>query len=156
VHLGIDAFPDQNFSATITAIDAVVDSSTRTVHVRASLPNDSLALRPGMFATIDIAAGAHQNLVTLPQTAIAYNPYGDTVFTVTPGTDAKGKPDLVAHQVFVTLGDTRGDQVAVLSGVRPGDEVVTAGQLKLRNGAMVVVNNTLLPPNNPNPNPPNE
>ena len=156
VELGIDAFPGQEFPARISAIDAVVDSSTRSLQVRATLPNDKLLLRPGMFATVKVGVGTPQNLVTLPQTAIAYNPYGDTVFVLQPDADKAGKPALVARQVFVTLGDTRGDQVAVLTGINPGDEVVTAGQLKLRNGTPVAINNSVQPSNSPNPNPPNE
>ncbi len=156
VDISIDAFPGQKFTAKVSAINAEVDSSTRTIQVRATLPNDDLRLRPGMFATVNLAVGAPQNYVTLPSTAIAYNPYGDTVFTVVSGKDAKGNPDLIAHQQFVTLGDTRGDQVAVLSGIKAGDQVVTAGQLKLRNGDVVAVNNAVQPPNNPNPSLPNE
>jgi len=157
VEVSVDAFPGQSFAAKISAINAVVDSTTRTIQVRATLPNDDLRLRPGMFATVSIGIGGPQNLVTLPATAIAYNPYGDTVFVVTPSKDATtGKADLIARQQFVTLGDTRGDQVAILSGVNPGDQVVTAGQLKLRNNAVVTVNNDVQPPNNPNPSLPNE
>ena len=157
VEVSVDAFPGQSFAAKISAINAVVDSTTRTIQVRATLPNDDLRLRPGMFATVSIGIGGPQNLVTLPATAIAYNPYGDTVFVVTPSKDATtGKADLIARQQFVTLGYTRGDQVAILSGVNPGDQVVTAGQLKLRNNAVVTVNNDVQPPNNPNPSLPNE
>ncbi len=156
VDVSIDAFPGKKFSGTISAINAVVDSATRNVQVRATLPNDNLALRPGMFVTVNVNVGAPRSLVTLPQTAISYNPYGDTVFVVSHGKDATGKAELTVHQVFVTTGDTRGDQVAILTGVKPGDEVVTAGQLKLRNGALVTVNNSVQPSNNPNPNPPNE
>jgi len=151
VQLGIDAFPGRSFTAKISALDAVVDSATRSIHVRATLPNDDLTLRPGMFATVDIPVGAPQNFVTLPQTAITYDPYGDTVFVVHGTAGA-----MTAAQVFVTLGDTRGDQVEVLSGVKPGDVVVTAGELKLRNGSPVAVNNAVEPPDSPNPAPPNE
>jgi membrane fusion protein (multidrug efflux system) len=156
VALGIDAFPKQDFPAKITAIDAVVDSTTRSLQVRAQLPNDKLLLRPGMFATVKINVGETHNLVTLPQTAITYNPYGDTVFVVEPDHDKTGKAGLAARQVFVTLGDTRGDQVAVLTGLTPGEQVVTAGQLKLRNGSPVAINNSVQPSNSPTPNPPNE
>lgn len=156
VQVTLDAFPGQNFAAKLSAIDAAVDSATRNVQVRATLTNDKLLLRPGMFANVSLGIGAAQNLVTLPQTAITYNPYGTTVFLAKHGTDKAGKPDLVAQQVFVTTGDTRGDQVAVLSGVKAGDEVITAGQLKLRNGALIVVNNAIQPTDDANPNPPNE
>ena len=156
VQIGIDAFPGENFSAKISAIDAVVDSATRNIQVRATLPNDNLMLRPGMFATVNVGVGAPQDFVTLPATAISYNPYGDTVFVADHATDKLGKAELVARQVFVTTGDTRGDQVSILSGLKPGETVVTAGQLKLRNGALIAINNDVQPPNNPNPNPPNE
>ncbi|MBB5372669.1 efflux RND transporter periplasmic adaptor subunit [Acidocella aromatica] len=156
VNLSLDAYPGQSFTATVSAIGAQVDQDTRSVAVRATVPNGKLLLRPGMFASLSVATGAPASYVTLPQTAITYSSYGDTVFIVRHGQDAKGKPALVAEQVFVTLGDTRGDQVAVLSGVQPGDVVVTAGQVKLRNGAVVSINNSVQPPNSATPNPPNE
>ncbi len=156
VNVAIDAFPGQVFPAKISAINAVVDSTTRSIQVRATLPNDNLVLRPGMFATVKVNVGAPQELVTLPQTALTYNPYGTTVYTVKKNTGPDDKTVLTAEQVFVTTGDTRGDQVAVLTGLAPGAEVVTAGQLKLRNGAPVMINNAVTPPSNPNPNPPNE
>jgi len=156
VTIDIDAFPGKDFAGTIVALNSAIDTATRTVQVRAILPNDDLLLRPGMFATVNIGIGLPQNLVTLPQTAITYNPYGDTVYTVAPGKGADGKQELIAKQQFVQIGNTRGDQVAVLKGISAGDEVVTAGQLKLRNGSSVVVNNDVQVSDNPNPNPPNE
>lgn len=156
VNLRLDAYPGQSFPARISAIGARVDQDTRSIALRALVPNGKLLLRPGMFASLNVATGAPVNYVTLPQTAITYNSYGNTVFIVRQGKDAKGKPALVAEQVFVTLGETRGDQVAVLSGVVPGDVVVTAGQVKLHNGVLVAINNSVQPANNPAPNPPNE
>lgn len=156
VNVTIDSFPGRTFPAKISALNSVVDNTTRSLQVRATLANDDLLLRPGMFATVKVETGAPQELVTLPQTALTYNPYGTTVYTVQHQAGAQGKPLLTAQQVFVTTGGTRGDQVAVLTGVAPGTEVVTAGQLKLRNGAPIVVNNTVTPPNDPNPTPPNE
>ncbi|MDE8345269.1 MAG: efflux RND transporter periplasmic adaptor subunit [Acidocella sp.] len=156
VDVAVDAFPGKIFTAKISSINSVVDTATRNVQVRATLANDGLTLRPGMFATISIGVGAPQKLVTLPQTAITFNPYGSTVFVVTHGKDAKGKADLVAHSVFVTTGDTRGDQIAVLTGLKAGEQVVTAGQLKLRNNTPVAINNVVQPPDDANPNPPNE
>ena len=152
VNLKIDAYPGQTFPAKIAAIGATVDSATRSIAVRAVLQNDDLRLRPGMFASVSVETGAPKEAVTLPQTAIAYSSYGDTVYVVKHG---QGNA-LVADQVFVTLGATRGDQVQILDGVKPGDEVVTAGQVKLHNGSPVAVNNTIQPSNDPNPNPPNE
>jgi len=156
VTIGVDAYPDTNFQGAISAINSAVDTTTRTVQVRAVLPNDGLKLRPGMFGTVNVSVGQAENLVTLPLTTIAYNSYGDTVFIVSHGKDAKGKDELIANQAFVTLGDTRGDQVGVLSGVAAGDQVVNAGQLKLKNGSVVLINNSIQPPNEANPNPPNE
>jgi membrane fusion protein, multidrug efflux system len=156
VNVEIDAFPGQTFPAKISALDAVVDTTSRSVQVRATLPNDNLLLRPGMFATVKVNVGAPRDLITLPQTALTYNPYGTTVYTVQHQTGPNGKALLTAQQAFVTTGDTRGDQVAVLTGVAAGAEVVTAGQLKLRNGSPIVVNNEVTPPNSPDPTPPNE
>ncbi len=156
VDVGIDAYPGQTYKAKISAIGATVDANTRSLAVRAVLENDQLRLRPGMFATVSVETGTPQNAVTLPQTAIAYSSYGDTVYLVKHGKDAQGHDALTVSQVFVTLGSTRGDQVQVLTGVQPGDEVVTAGQVKLHNGSLVAVNNSIQPSNDPNPNPPNE
>ncbi|OYV39242.1 MAG: efflux transporter periplasmic adaptor subunit [Acidocella sp. 20-61-6] len=156
VTVNVDAFPGKTFPAKVASIGAEVDSATRSIQVRATLDNPDLLLRPGMFATLDLDVGTPQQLVTLPATAISYNPYGDTVFLVEKTKDKDGKTGLTAHQVFVTTGQTRGDQVSVLTGVAVGDTVVTAGQLKLRNGTPVAINNTIQPPNSPNPNPPNE
>ena len=150
----IDAFPGKTFAGEVTAINPLVDSTTRNVQVRATLKNPDHVLAPGMYATVDIAAGAPQRYVTLPQTAISYNSYGDTVFLVDDkGQDAQGHPVKTVRQVFVTTGLTRGDQVAVLSGVKDGDIVVSAGQLKLRNGVQIIVNNAVEPSDNPNPVP---
>ena len=154
--VSVDGFNGQTFPGRISAISSAVDSSTRTVQVRATMENPGLVLRPGMFATVSIDMGAPQNLVTLPQTAISYNAYGDTIFLVTHQKDKNGKDSLLAHQAFIATGDTRGDQVAVLKGVSPGDEVVSAGQLKLKNGTPVTIDNSIQPSNDANPNPPNE
>ena len=155
VDVGLDAYPGRSFPAQITAIGATVTQDTRSIPVRATLQNPGMTLRPGMFATILVDVGAPREAITLPQTAIAYNSYGDTVYVVDHGKDEQGHETLTARQVFVTLGATRGDQVQVLSGIQPGEEVVTAGQLKLHNGSPVAINNSIQPDNNPNPNPPN-
>jgi membrane fusion protein (multidrug efflux system) len=155
VAISVDAFPGKTFPGKISAIGSAVDTSTRTVQVRATIGNDALQLRPGMFVTVSIANGAPQTYITLPQTAITYNPYGDTVYIV-KSNQANGKATLTAVQQFVQLGDTRGDQVAILKGVNAGDQVVTAGQLKLKNGAPVVINNSIEPTDDANPTPPNE
>jgi membrane fusion protein (multidrug efflux system) len=150
----IDAYPGHAFDGAISAINSLVDIATRNVQIRATFNNPDSRLLPGMFATVEIDVGSAQRLVTLPQTAIAYNSYGNIVFLVEEkGTDAAGKPRLVARQTFVTTGETRGDQVSILNGVKEGDTVVTAGQMKLRNDSPIVVNNAVQPLNDPNPQP---
>jgi membrane fusion protein (multidrug efflux system) len=149
-----DTYPGRGFPGDIAAINPKVDTSSRMVQVRASLKNGDHALLPGMYVTVSVDAGAPRKLVTLPQTAITYNSYGSLVYKVVPdGTDANGKPKLKVEQEFVTTGATRGDQVAILKGVSDGEEVVGAGQLKLHNNMGIVVNNTILPADNPNPKP---
>jgi membrane fusion protein (multidrug efflux system) len=152
VEVRIDAFPDRVFTGQISAINPKVDANNRNVQIRATLQNPDRKLLPGMYATVDIPTGAPQHLITLPQTAISYSPYGDTVYVVEQnGTEENGKPKLVARQTFVTTGATRGDQVAVLKGVKEGDMIVTAGQLKLHNGSIVLINNTVTPTADANP-----
>jgi membrane fusion protein, multidrug efflux system len=150
----VDTYPDRIFVGKITAINPKVESSSRNVQVRATLDNPEHKLLPGMFATVDIDVGSMQRLVTLPQTAISYNPYGNLVYVVDDkGKGSDGKPMLAARQTFVTTGATRGDQVSVLKGVKEGDTIVTGGQMKLRNGVPLMINNTVLPKDDPNPRP---
>ena len=152
VRARIDAFPGQTFGGEITAINPKIETSSRNVQVRATLPNPDQKLMPGMFAAVELDTGAPQRLVTLPQTAVSYNPYGSLVYIVDDkGKAADGKPELTARQVFVTTGATRGDQVAILKGVSEGDTVVTSGQIKLRNGVPVVVDNRAVPTNDAAP-----
>jgi membrane fusion protein, multidrug efflux system len=150
----VDTYPDKIFTGKITAINPKVEASSRNVQVRATLANPERKLLPGMFATVDIDVGSVQRLITLPQTAISYNPYGNLVYVVDDkGKGADGKPTLVARQTFVTTGATRGDQVSVLKGIKEGDTIVTGGQMKLRNGIPLTINNTVLPKDDPNPRP---
>jgi membrane fusion protein, multidrug efflux system len=146
VSVMVDAFPKQTFAGKISAINPKVDAATRNVQVRATLQNADRRLLPGMYATVAITVGAPERRITLPQTAITYSPYGDSVYVVDDkGADAAGKPQLVARQTFVTIGPTRGDQVAVLNGVKDGEQVVVAGQIKLHNGSTVMINNSIMP-----------
>jgi membrane fusion protein, multidrug efflux system len=146
VTVKIDAFKDQTFIGEISASNPKVDTSNRNVQIRATLKNPDHKLLPGMYATVDIAIGAPKTYVTLPQTAITYNPYGDTVYVVeSKNNGADGKPQLTARQTFVNVGPTRGDQVAILKGVDPGDMIVTAGQIKLHNGSVVLIDNSVTP-----------
>jgi len=146
VTVRVDAFKDQTFDGEISAINPKIDTSTRNVQVRATLKNPDRKLLPGMYAIVAIATGAPANYITLPQTAITYNPYGDTVYVVdSKAAQAGGKPQQIARQTFVTTGPTRGDQVAVLKGVNEGETIVTAGQIKLHNGSPVLIDNSILP-----------
>lgn len=160
VHTGLkvsataDALPGERFEGTIDAIDAKVDPATRNVQVRASLSNPRHRLLPGMFVTVAVDTGSPERRLTLPQTAISFNPYGNTVYVIEDkGKGPDGKPRLVAAQRFVTTGATRGDQVAIVSGVKEGETVVTAGVLKLRNGVPVIINNSVQPSDEAAPKP---
>ncbi len=149
-----DAYPDQVFRGEISAINPKVDAGTRNVQIRATLKNPEHRLLPGMYVTVEIAVGQPKRYLTLPLTAITFNSYGSTIYLAEEkGKDEKGKPRLFARQNFVATGDTRGDQVAVIEGVKEGDVVVTSGQLKLRNGTPIVVNNSIQPRNDAQPQP---
>jgi len=181
--LTLDAFPGKSFRGTVNAINPKVDTDTRNVLVEARVPNPDRVLSPGMFVNVAVDAGSQQRYLTLPQTAIVYNPYGETVYVVrtkgafdadqaaaaanaadpvdkpaAPKKSSKGPPPLapdapVVEQIFVTTGPTRGDQVAILTGLDPGAEVVSSGQIKLKNGAPVRIDNSVRPADNPHPTP---
>jgi membrane fusion protein (multidrug efflux system) len=155
VQLTTDAYKDVVFEGRVNAINPRVDTNTRNVQIEATVPNAKRQLLPGMFATVKVASGDEQRYLTLPQTAITYNPYGSTVFVVKASDkkDDKGNTVLTAQQIFVTPGPTRGDQVAILKGVEPGSQVVVSGQVKLKNGTPVVIDNAVLPTNSPSPTP---
>jgi membrane fusion protein, multidrug efflux system len=184
VELTLDAFPSKAFEGALSAISPKVDDDTRNVQVEARVPNPDRLLTPGMFAGVNIDVGAKQRYLTLPQTAVVYNPYGETVFVVKKKSEAdraraaeaaknadqkaqqpaakdasKDKVPplpadaLVVQQMFVTTGATRGDQVAIVKGLDEGAEVVTSGQIKLKSGAPITIDNSVQPANNPNPTP---
>jgi len=174
VNVTSDGFPGVTFPGKISAISPKVDTATRNVVVEATLSNSRRQLLPGMFANAAVEVGDKKHYLTLPQTAITYNPYGSTVFLVltadeaaaaaranaasgagsapTPAQAASGST-LVVQQAFVTTGETRGDQVAILKGLKEGQQVVTSGQVKLKNGTPIVIDNSVLPANSPNPTP---
>jgi membrane fusion protein (multidrug efflux system) len=143
------------WTARVTALDSLVDEATRNIQVQATLANPDGTLRPGMFVQTEVVLGPSQRVVALPASAISYAPYGDSVFVVAEMKGEDGKPYRGVRQQFVKVGPARGDQVAVLSGVKPGDEVVTSGLFKLRNGAAVQINNSVRPSNSPAPAPEN-
>lgn len=187
VTLTLDAFAGKSFEGTLSAINPKVDPDTRNIQVEATIPNAERVLAPGMFANVSIEVGEQKRYLTLPQTAVVYNPYGETVYVVkkksefdkanaaaaaqngdksqpakkdkkaAPKKDDKAKPDdgnqLVVQQAFVTTNGTRGDQVAIVKGIDEGTEVVTSGQIKLKNGAAIKIDNSVQPANSPNPTP---
>jgi membrane fusion protein (multidrug efflux system) len=141
------------FVGRVTAVDSVVSSETRNVQIQSTLPNPSAALKPGMFVNVSVLLGTTRPVIAVPASSIAYAPFGDSVFVVADMKSPKGLPYRGAAQRFVKLGPARGDQVAVLDGLRPGEEVVTSGVFKLRPGAAVQVNNSVQPSNDPAPRP---
>jgi membrane fusion protein (multidrug efflux system) len=141
------------FTGRVTAINSIVDEATRNVQIQATLANPTAKLRPGMFVQAEVLLGTSRRNVTLPASAISYAPYGDSVFVVENLKGANGQTYRGVRQQFVKLGAGRGDQIAVLSGIKPEEEIVTSGVFKLRNGAAVLVNNKVQPANKPAPKP---
>lgn len=144
VHIQVDAFPGRVFAGTIAAISPRVDDSTRSLSLRAAVPNADEALRPGMFGRVEVVLPGTARSIVLPTSAVVYNPYGNFVFVIDGG---------VAKQRFVQTGPQRGNVIAILSGLQPGEQVVTSGQIKLRNGSPVRVDNTAAPSADPAPKP---
>ncbi len=143
----------REFTGRVSAVNSVVDETTRNVQVQATLENPGGTLRPGMFVQAQLSQGATESVVALPASAINYAPYGDSVFVVTDLKDPNGRTYRGVRQQVVKLGAGRGDQIAVLSGINPGEEIVTSGVFKLRNGVPIQVNNKVQPANNPAPKP---
>jgi membrane fusion protein, multidrug efflux system len=157
VAITTDTYPGRTFAGRITTIDPKVDPATRNVQVEALVANPKRELVPGMYVTILLRTGKAQSYLTLPQTAVVYNPYGDTVYVIEEsGKGPDNKPRLTAKQTFVTVGPVRGDQVAILTGIKEGDLVATTGQLKLKNNSPVTINNAIQPQNDAAPQPPDE
>lgn len=143
-----DSYPNHPFTGKITTVNPIVDLKTRNVQVEATLSNAELKLLPGMFGTVEVGTGEPQRFITLPQTAITFNPYGEIIYIAKEtGKDKKGNATYTAMQAFVKTGETRGDQIAILEGLKGGDWVVTSGQLKIKNGTPIVINNTVVPGN---------
>jgi membrane fusion protein, multidrug efflux system len=148
---GSGGSPPAVFTGTITALDSVVNEATRNVQVQATLANPEGRLKPGMFVDTQVLLPASETVIALPASAISYAPYGDSVFIVANLKGPDGKVYRGVRQQIVKLGAARGDQIAVTSGLQKGEEVVTSGVFKLRNGAAVLVNNSIQPSNNPAP-----
>jgi membrane fusion protein, multidrug efflux system len=145
--------PGMAFTGKITALDSIVNEQTRNIQVQATLANKGNKLRPGMFVQVELPVGEAREVVPLPASAINYAPYGDSVFVVTQMKDPKGNSYRGVRQQVVKVEGSRGDQVGITSGLNPGDEVVSSGVFRLRNGASVEVNNKVKPDNNPSPKP---
>ena len=165
VNVTTDGFPGVQFPGKITAVSPKVDTTTRNIVVEATFANPKRQILPGMFANALVDVGDKKHYLTLPQTAITYNPYGSTVFVVQTAEEAAASAKAASapapaassgyfvQQAFVTTGETRGDQVAILKGLKEGQTVVTSGQVKLKNGTWITVDNTISPANSPNPTP---
>ncbi|OGT15630.1 MAG: efflux transporter periplasmic adaptor subunit [Gammaproteobacteria bacterium RIFCSPLOWO2_12_FULL_38_14] len=155
VTLKTDAFPNNMFTGKITTVNPAVQVNSRNVEVEATFENLNDELTPGMFVDLKVDTGTPKRYLTLPQTAVTFNPYGNIVYLVKtpPGKNKKYKlknkkgtvPVYIVEQHFVKTGETRGDQVVLLGGIKEGDEVVTSGQVKLKNGTWVVINNSVIP-----------
>ena len=145
--------PGVNFMGRILALDSVINEQTRNIQVQAVVTNKDNRLRPGMFVQVQLPLGSPKQVIPLPASAINYAPYGDSVYVISNMTDPKGKQYKGVRQQVVKVEGSRGDQVGVVSGINPGDEIVSSGVFKLRNGAPVLVNNAVKPNNSTNPNP---
>lgn len=149
-----DGLPGIVFKGSITAINSTVDTSTRNIQIQATFPNPQRILRSGMFAGIQVQLPESENVIMIPATSIQYAPYGDSVFVIEPMKDPQGKEYMGVREQTVTLGKTKGDQITVLKGLKPGDEIATSGVFKLRQaGAVKVSNKGIQPGNDPAPKP---
>jgi len=155
VSVQVDAWPGQVFRGAIEAIEPQVEKDTRNIRVRAVVDNPESKLLPGMFARIDIELPARDQVITIPHAAVTHSPYGDAVFVVSEKKNAAGKAETVVTNTAVVTGATRGDQIAIISGLPTGATIVTAGQQKLRNGSAVVVDNKVPVSNSASPAPEN-
>jgi membrane fusion protein (multidrug efflux system) len=153
VKISTDGASGHAYTGRVNALESTVDESTRNVQVQATLANADNRLRPGMFVQVEVGVGAQRTLFPLPASAINYAPFGDSVYIVTDLKGPDGKTYRGVRQQFVKIAGARGDQIGIVSGLHPGDEVVTSGAFKLRNGAAVAVNNKIQPGNNPSPTP---
>lgn len=153
VRVTVDAFPNRTFEGRIEAINPRVSDVTRNVRVRAVVPNADEALQPGLFGRVTVDLPVSNEVLELPSTAVVYSPYGSSVYVVAEKTGKDGAKQLIAEQRFITTGAKRGDQVAIVKGLKAGEQVVTSGQMKLRNGVPVSINNSVVPTNSPTPKP---
>jgi membrane fusion protein, multidrug efflux system len=155
VEVKLDAFGDQIFTGKITAINSMVDQSTRNVQVQATLPNTDYKLRPGMFTKVSVVMNESRSVVAIPATAVHYAPYGNSIFIVSEMKDQQGKAYKGVREQFVQVGQSRGDLIAVDTGLNAGEEIVTSGVFRLRNAAPILINNEIKPGSQLAPTPSN-
>ncbi len=155
IELTADSITLINSTGKITAINSVVDEGTRNVQVQATFENPQEKLRPGMFVELKVTVGEGNPLITLPASSVSYAPYGNSVFVVKDLKNPAGQTYKGVEQRFVKLGGSRGDQVSIVGGLEPGEEIVTSGVFKLRNGAAVLIDNKVQPSNQAEPKPEN-
>jgi membrane fusion protein (multidrug efflux system) len=153
VRIAANGVTNATLTGRVTALDSVINEQTRNASVQATLENRDGRLQPGMFVQVEVTTGGGQHVIALPASAVNYAPYGNSVFVLTDLKDKTGKTYRGVRQQFVTLGATRGDQVAIVSGLQPNDEVATSGVFKLRTGVAITVNNSVQPSNNPKAKP---
>src|ERR1700724_2954204 len=151
VRVGVDAYPGRTFEGKITAIEPQIATDTRNIRVQATLDNPDHILKPGMFATTTVVLPDKPAVVTVPETAVDYTLYGDSVFLITEKKEDDGKTRLTAVRTFVRSGNRIGGRAEILSGLKPGDRVVAVGQLKLQSGAAVAISTDAAPPIPANP-----
>jgi len=168
VRVELNAYPEETFEGEITALEPGVNSETRNFNIQARFPNEKKKLRPGMFADVNVQLPGAEDVVTVPRTAISFNPYGNSVYVIQEKEDSEAKesgsgesadsedePTLIVKRRFVETGRTRGTLIAVTDGLEPGERVVSSGLLKLRNNAEVQINNEVTPPEDTTPQPDN-
>jgi len=153
VEIDMDAYGDKVFPGKVTAINSLVDQNSRNVQIQATLPNSETQLRPGMYAKVKVVLPEAQEVVAIPSSSIHYAPYGDSVFIVSDLKSDDGKTFKGVKEQFVKLGQSKGDLTAIVSGLKPGDEVVTSGVFRLRSGEAIIVNNKATPGSETSPTP---
>jgi membrane fusion protein (multidrug efflux system) len=153
IHFTTDSLKGKTFTGRVNAINSVIDAATRNVEIQATVSNPGAKLRPGMFTQVEVGVGGNASVIPLPASAINYAPFGDSVYIVEQVKGPDGKSYQGVRQQFVKVQGSRGDQVGIVAGIKPGEQIVTSGVFKLRNGAAVAVNNTVQPGDNPAPKP---
>ena len=146
VRIAVDAYPGKTFEGKITTIEPQIVSDTRNIRVQATLANPDHILKPGMFATTTVVLPEKPPVITVPETAVDYTLYGDSVFLITEKKEADGKTTLTAVRTFVQTGDRVDGRAEIVKGLKPGDRVVAVGQLKLQSGSAVAISTDPTPP----------